>query len=209
MKTIAIIVAAGLSLRFQSQIPKQYSLIDGTEVLKMVVEKFKSHPLIDEVVVVINEMHLKFFKALKMKNINYCFGGSTRNQSVHNGIKMAIELYSPDNILIHDGVRPFVDDHIISNVVKSLDEFDAVDVGITVRDTLKSKNPLKTYNRDNFYLTHTPQGFKTELLTRLYSDNTYEGFTDEISMAIEANVKVGFVESNIRNLKITYKEDLL
>jgi 2-C-methyl-D-erythritol 4-phosphate cytidylyltransferase/2-C-methyl-D-erythritol 2,4-cyclodiphosphate synthase len=211
MDYVALIVASGTGQRFGSPIPKQYLKLNDSSVLRQTIQKFYTHKNIDKIKVVINPNHLNLYKeaviGLEDKLLPYSYGGDRRQDSVLNGLEELVP-YNPKYVLIHDAARPFTSKEVISNVIKQLATYDAVDTGITITDTLKSKLPLMVHERDNFYLTHTPQGFNFPLILKLHQKHNAKTFTDDISLCINAGIDVGFVESNKGNIKITVKDDL-
>ncbi|KIE05949.1 Bifunctional enzyme IspD/IspF [Candidatus Jidaibacter acanthamoeba] len=212
MKNIALIVASGLGIRVNASIPKQYLKLGNTSILKLTLLKFINHPKIDAVRVVINLEHHDLYceatKGLEDKLLPPARGGERRQDSVRNGLQSLSLLPGIKNILIHDAARPFISEEVISNVLKKLELLKAVDTGISLKDTLKSKHPNAIYNRDNFYLTHTPQGFDFQTILKLHNKYQEHIFTDDISLCIEEGIEVGFVESNAQNIKITTPECL-
>ena len=119
--TGALIVAAGKGIRSESIVPKQYLYFGHKNVLEKNIENFINEPLIDFVIVVINEDHLEFYEKTiarinNPKLLPKCFGGKTRSQSVKNGLK-AISEIGCKKILIQDGARPFTSNEIIKNCI--------------------------------------------------------------------------------------------
>ena len=169
--TGAIIVAAGEGIRSKSTVPKQYLNFGHKMVLEKNIENFIHEPLIDFVLVVINEKHRAFYnkaiaKISSSKLLTPCYGGKTRTQSVKNGLK-TISNIGCKKILIQDGARPFTSAKIIRNCIEGLDQFDVVFPGIEISDTTyiqKNKNNKKTIdklgpNRDTLIRAQTPQAF--------------------------------------------------
>ena len=122
--TGAVIVAAGKGIRSKSTIPKQYIYFGHKSVLEKNIENFIYEPLIDFVLVVINEEHIELYdkaiaKINSSKLLPKCFGGETRSQSVKNGLK-ALANIGCKKILIQDGARPFTSNEIIKNCIKRL-----------------------------------------------------------------------------------------
>lgn len=210
MKNIALIVAGGSGLRMPSQRPKQYIAIDGKTIIRHTIECFLNHPEINAVKVVINKVHLDYYKdAVKGLNLlPFSFGGEERNQSVLNGLRDLAEL-NPDKVLIHDSVRPYVSQELITRVIDKLDHYKAVDVGVKPKDTIKQIGPsIKVLNRDMLYNTQTPQGFDFPTILFLHEKLKDKKVTDDISLAIEEGIEVCVVEGEYENIKITTKEDL-
>ena len=212
MRNIALILAAGSSTRFGSDISKIYHQIPPHYIsaLRMSVEAFSSQSNISGVLIIINEKDIERYNKenLSDKVIGYALGGSTRKESVFIGLN-AISQYSPENVLIHDAARPFVTKSTINDVLEALDTYDAVDVLIPVADSLKSIQGgiIQPVSRDNLYQTQTPQGFKFQEIYKLHLKDTRD-YTDDISLFLEHNKRVGFVSGSAKNYKITFPGDL-
>jgi 2-C-methyl-D-erythritol 4-phosphate cytidylyltransferase/2-C-methyl-D-erythritol 2,4-cyclodiphosphate synthase len=207
LSNAALILAAGSGSRFCNKTPKQYhKLKDGKTILEHTIEKFRG--VTDIICIVMNQEHkgFEFFS----NSINVV-GGKTRQESVRLGLE-SLQHHKPKNVLIHDGVRPFVSSEIISSVIRKLEEFEAVDVALPVTDTIKTYAG-KTVDRDSIYATQTPQGFNFEVISSLHSEAFRGGrndYTDDISLYLDSGRKnLGIVTGCPKNIKITYKSDLI
>jgi 2-C-methyl-D-erythritol 4-phosphate cytidylyltransferase/2-C-methyl-D-erythritol 2,4-cyclodiphosphate synthase len=210
MKNVAIIVAAGEARRFGADVPKQYIKSNGKGLLCWSIDAFLQSNLLDYVVVVINKKHESFYKDAVngLKNLECVFGGATRQESVYLGLK-ALEKYNPENVLIHDAARPLLSTRLIKDVIKNLDTYEAVDVGVPFVDTMKFQynGDIKILNKDEIYATQTPQGFKFTMILDLHKVAKL-GHTDDISLCLEKKIKVKKISGDIDNIKITYPNDL-
>ncbi len=206
----ALIVAAGVGSRLGADIPKQYLKIGSRTLLEICVRKFLEHPSIDGVKVVIANEYKSLYEKVTngLKLLPYVHGGKTRKDSVKNGLE-ALRKYAPTKVLIHDAARPLVSDELIEDVLRSLDDFEAVDVTMPIADTIKSnKDGVNGLDRDTMYLTQTPQGFIFEKILGLHRKFEEQNFTDDISLAIKGGLKIGAVQGMRSNFKITNREDL-
>lgn len=198
---VALIVAAGTGTRFGHQLPKQYHNVQNNKsILEKAILTFKNHPMIDLVAVVIGKDH--------PYNLDspYTYGGKTRQESVRNGLRF-LKQYNPKYLLIHDGVRPFVSNHIISEVLSKLETYQAVDIGLPIVDTIKTYNG-SVIPRDTVYASQTPQGFHFDIILDLH-EKTIESYTDDISLYLaEGGKKLTILPGDPKNIKITFKEDL-
>ena len=142
----------------------------------------------------------------ELSTIDFVYGGDTRKKSVYNALKY-IKKFNPINILIHDSVRPNINNTIINNIIKKLDKYNAVVPVISINDALKKiKNNkiIEHVDRNKFSLAQTPQGFKYEELYLKHKIN-YRDKLDDDSTLFD---NVHYVKGNINNLKITTKNDL-
>ena len=208
MKTIAIILASGLGTRFDKNIIKQYEIINGHSVIYHSVIALKKNINIDKVVIVINKDHKEIAKStLKELNItNFVYGGNSRQKSVFNALKY-IQKYKPINVLIHDSVRPNIENSLINNLIKKLDKFKAVIPVIKINDSLKKvNNNIVTdhLDRNKFCLAQTPQAFKYKDLFLKHKLNINNNITDDATLFDNVHK----INGNTNNLKITTKVDL-
>ena len=217
--TGALIVAAGKGIRSKSKVPKQYLNLGDQMVLEKNIENFIFEPLIDFVLVVINEKHVGLYdkaiaKIKSSKLLPTCFGGKTRSQSVKNGLN-AIANIGCKKILIQDGARPFTSNEIIKSCINGLDNFDVVFPGIKIPDTLyvkrneNNRNTIAEFgpNRDSLIRAQTPQAFRFNYIYRRHLNNE-DQYTDDVNLAFIDKKKIDIVLGSEYNFKITTPEDI-
>jgi 2-C-methyl-D-erythritol 4-phosphate cytidylyltransferase len=126
---------------------------------------------------------------------------------------------NPDLIMLfHDAARPLVSARIISDTLKAMEDFNAVDVGIPAVDTIVQCNAAGTLmesiqNRNLLWRMQTPQGFRQKTIARAYEIALKDpGFTatDDCGTVLRylPDEKVGIVRGSERNMKLTYADDL-
>lgn len=200
----ALIVAAGKSERAGED---KLSLMLGTEsVLERTLCAFLRHPEVDALVIVGREVPEPFLNAAKP--IATVSGGSTRAESVQNGLKAV----KTQVVLIHDGARPFVDGGLISEVIGGVSEYRSaipvVPVSDSVRVINKDSDLVEFPDRATLSAAQTPQGFYTADIAEAY--RRFEGTpTDESEVYAAAFGKAHAVKGRAENRKITTKEDVL
>lgn len=201
LNNVALIVAAGNGMRFGDALPKQYHLLNkNRSILEETTSVFKNHPMIDLVCIVIAKTHPYNLDYL------YTYGGDSRQESVRNGLRF-LKKYNPKNILIHDGVRPFVSSNLISAVLSKLETYQAVDIALPIVDTVKTYNG-SVIPRETLYASQTPQGFHFDIIFDLY-EKVVGSYTDDISLYLEGGGNnLGIVPGDQKNIKITFKDDL-
>ncbi|MCK5097978.1 MAG: 2-C-methyl-D-erythritol 4-phosphate cytidylyltransferase, partial [Desulfobacteraceae bacterium] len=201
---------------------KQYLPLDNIPILSHTLMKFEQYCKPHKIILVVPENDIKYckesiLKPLGMeKKVIIVPGGKERQQSVLNGInriKTLTDNYDKDILLIHDGVRPFIDAFIIDECIKGAIESGACVPAIKVVDTLKIVNNnvvTKTLNRDYIYQIQTPQGFLLKIIVDAmeYAENKKFSGTDEASVVEFFGHKVVVIKGSKRNIKITTKEDL-
>ena len=212
MLNIAIIVAAGNSLRFNQPIPKQYYLLHGKAVLWWTLQAFLASSLIHKIVVVINKNHQYLYNNIihDLDKLITVFGGSSRSQSVYLGLKSISDM-NPDNVIIHDAARPLVSTKLIDTVIQKLRYYQAIDSGIIINDTVKlynHSNQVTVLDRSKLYSTQTPQGFHYKIIFNLHQKSQTD-YTDDISLCIKNNIKIYKIMGDQANIKITNEYDAL
>jgi 2-C-methyl-D-erythritol 4-phosphate cytidylyltransferase len=209
---IVIIVAGGKGERMQADIPKQFLEIKGKPILMHTIEVFLIYNSDIQPIVVLPAIQIEFWKDLCKKH-NFkvpheiIVGGSTRFESVKNGLK-AVKI--PSIIAVHDGVRPLVS---IDTIARCFDEAEkngaaipVIELVDSIRQVTKSGN--QSVDRNNFKLVQTPQIFDGELLKNAYQQEYSAFFTDDASVVESLGVTIKLVEGNRKNIKITNEYDL-
>jgi 2-C-methyl-D-erythritol 4-phosphate cytidylyltransferase len=218
LKVGIVIPAGGIGKRFGSDKPKQFLEINGMPILQLTIQKFQTCDAIDFIVVVshtdfVEETQKLVYQNQFTKVKSIVVGGEHRQDSVWNGIKEILK-FSVDIILIHDGVRPFVTNKLILDIINATEEYDAAVPGLAPKDTIKISDDngflVETPYRRLLYVVQTPQGFKTDLIVKAYEKAFYDKFygTDDASLVERIDRKVKLVKGDYNNIKITTVEDL-
>ena len=206
MNNYFIILAAGSSKRFKAKKAKQYFLYKNKVIFEHSLEKALNSKLFKKIVLVVDNP--KKIQKKYPKNILIVKGGRKRSDSSLIALKK-IKRYDPMNVLVHDAARPDFSIKLLKNLVKNLNENNAVIPVITPKDSIKykTKNKLYNLNRNKAFLTQTPQAFKYKNLLNLVNSN-FKPVTDEASLFINNNKKIKFIKGENNNNKITYLEDI-
>ena len=207
---IVIILACGESKRLKSKSPKQYIEFFEDIILNHTIKIFLKNNEIDQVLLVLNKKHKKFFnKIIQDKKISHTYGGDSRQKSVFYGLKY-IKKFKPTNVLIHDANRPFTNTKLISEILKKLRKFKAVIPRIKIQDTIKKieNGKITPLNRNKIFALQTPQGFKFKELLKKHIDANGIKFTDDSSLFDDTSKIITYIYGNNENIKITDKSDL-
>jgi len=218
MKNVAVIAAAGTGRRFKGATPKQFIRVGGKEILAHTLLNFEREKSINGILVVASKKHLEYVrknivKKYRLKKVfDVIEGGKERYNSVFNAVKY-LEKVRPDNVLIHDGVRPVFSRQVLKDVIRSLKKDVAVIPVGKITGTVKlvyGGHVVKTLDRESLRVSNTPQGFRFSVLRRFYNEKNVEKHrpTDEAAAFEKAGYKVKIIEDEGFNLKITTKEDL-
>ena len=220
MKNIAIILAGGSGSRFGADMPKQFLQVAGKMIIEHTIDAFERHPMIDEIAIVsradyMEEMREMVKKDGYVKVTHVLQGGKER---YHSSLA-AIEAFTDDddNLLIHDGVRPLVSERIITDCVKALAEYEAVDVAVPTTDTIIELNEdgsiARIPQRRLLRNAQTPQCFRRRVIAgafRLALQDPDFFPTDDCSIVLKymPEVAIKVVDGEPSNIKVTYKSDL-
>ncbi len=216
-KNIAIIVASGIGKRMNMDIPKQFIHIKEKPIICYTIEKFENCNFIDEIIIVTNEEYIDFFKNDIIKSYDYkkiskvVVGGKERMNSVYNGLDAIEEENSI--VLIHDGVRPFIEEKHIVEIIEKTKIYKACVLGVKAKDTIKICDDFKileTPKREKIWLAQTPQAFDYKIIKNAYDKAIKEDFlaTDDASVLEYVGGNVYMIEGSYSNIKITTQEDL-
>lgn len=223
-KNIAVVVAGGKGLRMQSTVKKQFIDLQGIPVIIHTLNAFDAHCRVDEIVLVVPEQDLNFTCNELLKSCSFSTplhitkGGITRQESVGNGLGKAYEICAqPEKTfaLIHDGVRPFVDedllDRCLDGALKSGACIPALGIFDTVKKVDKDGRIICTHDRDGLFRAQTPQVFRLDLIVKAVAHAQNTGFcgTDEASICEHAKIPVDIVNGEPLNIKLTSPEDLI
>lgn len=221
MKNIGVILAGGSGRRVGSDIPKQFLCVAGRTILEHTLERFDSHPQIDEIVVIVAETEMgRAHKIISQGNFRKVKHIAAGGQERYHSTLAALQLYQNDDyqLLIHDAVRPMVTAKIISDVITALGTYNAVNVAIPATDTIIETDASHTFitnvpARDCLFLVQTPQGFRSRTLAAAYAKAMKDAefvTTDDCSVIMKylPEEKIKIVKGDTRNLKFTYAEDL-
>ena len=213
-----IITAAGSGTRMSisPDFPKQYATIDGKPILQHAIEKFVHNDKIDIVMVTIRkedeDIYLKLSKTINSPKLQYVIGSNTRQASVFNALK-ALEEQNPKYVLIHDAVRPYTSQELITRIMQTLEENERCGIVPTlpVRDTLKvvrDGKVISSLNRLEIHTTQTPQAFHYKTIFICHKVANFNILTDDSSVAAACNVPIHTVMGEKQNIKITDIEDM-
>jgi 2-C-methyl-D-erythritol 4-phosphate cytidylyltransferase len=214
MNKYAVIVAGGSGTRMQSDIPKQFMLLNGKPVLYYAINSFLKTFDDCEIILVLPEEHIgtgqeiidAFFDYKKIKIVQ---GGRTRFHSVQNGLT---QINDDDCIIfVHDAVRPILTKELLNRCYACAIELGTAIPTVSLKDSIRQLigNTNEAVNRDEFVLIQTPQTFHSKILLPAFKIDYKEKFTDEASVVEAFGLKVSLIEGDDINIKITKPSDLL
>ena len=223
MRTIAVIIAGGSGSRMGQDIPKQFINVYDKPVLIYTLEGFQKHPLIDAIEVVCLEgwhdilrAYAKQFGIDKLQWI--VSGGTTGQESIRNGVyNLEGKAADDDIIIVHDGIRPLVDETVLTDVILKAREYGNAVTSLPYNEQIfvvdDEKSTVKYIPRETLRRVSTPQGYRFGLLDEKYHEAFEKGIGIRGSaytntMMVELGVRLYFAAGSDKNIKLTTKDDL-
>lgn len=222
MKKIALIFAGGTGKRMGKDIPKQFLKIADKEIIIRTIEVFEKSDYIDEIYISCIEDWIDYLENLlnkfnikKVKKV--VAGGTTGQMSIFNSLNAAYENNKDDKesiVLIHDGVRPFIDEDLIKrNIDCVIQNGCAISCAPAIETILLVDENNKVENitdRNYSKLARAPQSFYLKDIYRLHlkaQKDKMDSFIDSCTMMKYYNKKLYIVETSSDNIKITTPKD--
>ena len=209
----AIVVAAGASSRMGG-VDKIFAPLLTLPLLAYSVRLLVSHPLVDEVVLVVDDAQVERTRRLVReegwaKLSNVCSGGDRRQDSVARGL----EALSPCQwVVVHDGARPCLEANMVSHGLEAAQETGAAVAAVPMSDTVKLVDETglveETPPRNHLWAVQTPQVFRYELLADAHG-RVREDVTDDATMVERLGHHVRVFGGSPSNLKVTTPGDLV
>lgn len=212
MEYTALVVAAGSGSRVGLGYNKMlYKLQNGNTILEETLQVFQQDARCHQIVVVASAQDMEtFHEVCDEKNICIVEGGTTRQESVWNGLQKV----NCSHVLIHDGARPWLSIDCIDRIVEKLETCNACLLMVPVKDTIKVvENGIvkHTPQRNTLWQAQTPQAFRTECIKEAFEvafEKGIEATDDAQIMELCGKEKVEVVEGSYENQKVTTIEDL-
>ena len=222
MSNIALIIAGGVGSRMGQDIPKQFINVYDKPVIIYTLEAFQKHPSVDEIYCVcldgwhdVLKAYAKQFGITKLKDVFN--GGDSAQESIKNGVMNIKSAKEDDIIIIHDGVRPLVDDSVLSDVIIKCAEFGNAVTSMPYNEQIFIKNDeqttVKYIPRDTLRRVSTPQAYKYGKLVWAYKKAFEENIGISSSsytntMMVDLGETLYFASGSDRNIKLTTKDNL-
>lgn len=213
---IAVIFAGGIGKRMNSnETPKQFLKLNDKEIIIYTLEIFENSKEIDGIVVsCLEEKIMELQELVKKYNLKKVIkivkGGETGQESIYNGIIAAKEISKNENsiLLIHDGVRPLINQKVISDSINCVEKNkNAIIVAPAIETIIKSKeNKIENiYERSTCFMARAPQSFYLRDILEAHEKARKDKreFIDSASLMKYYGHKLYIVEGPSENIKIT------
>ena len=221
--TTAIIIAGGSGHRMGQDIPKQFINVYDKPVVIYTLEGFQKHPQVDNIeVVCIDGWHDVLWAYAKQFNISklkwVVSGGENGQESIRNGVfNLEGKVSDDDIIIIHDGIRPLVDETVLTDVILKAQQYGNGVTSLPYNEQIfiadDDISTVKYIPRETLRRVSTPQAYKYGKLNWAY----HEAYKNKIgiygssytnTMMVELGERLYFAAGSDKNIKLTTKDDL-
>jgi 2-C-methyl-D-erythritol 4-phosphate cytidylyltransferase len=217
-KVFAVVPAAGSGTRIGGEIKKQFLPIKGKPIIVYTLQQFEHCPEVDEIAVAVPESAVSAMESVvaqyRLHKVSKIISGGKKRQDSVRNVLDKILMKDSDIVLVHDGVRPFIEIKRIVHLLKICKEHDAAVLAVQPKDTIRRSMDGSFFNqtldRSALWLIQTPQAFRAKILIKAFNKAKKDKFfsTDEAALVERLGIKVRIVEGNYDNIKITTPEDI-
>lgn len=221
MANIALLMMGGSGIRCGALIPKQFVKIKDKPIFSYILKGLDDLTSIDHIIIVVHKDWIDFTQKscveLGVKKVyGIVGGGSTRSESVLNGLEKAKEIAADDDIVMMiDTTHPYVDKQGISELIEAVKEYGGATLGQRQYDTCyridENDMLVEVIPRQEIVSGASPEGFLFKTIYDIYKNSSKEELdrmTSAGAIALAHNVKMKICTLNTLNLKITYPNDL-
>lgn len=221
MMNIGVIFAGGVGRRMNTKgKPKQFLEVHGKPIIVHTIDIFQNTEAINAVVVVCVSDWLDYmnnlverFNLTKVKAV--VAGGETGQMSIFKGLEAAEQLATDDAVvLIHDGVRPLINEEVINANIQSVKETGSAVTSVRAKETVvlvnDSSKISEVVDRTRSFIAKAPQSFYLSDILSVERDAISKGITDAIDSSTLMgmyNRELTIVEGPYENIKITTPDD--
>ena len=196
--TTLILLGAGSSSRFETNVKKQWLYTGETPLWLHVAEHFEKSAGFDQVIIVSTQDEIRLMR--NFASYTYIEGGDSRQASLTNALQKVTSEY----VLVSDIARCCVPSDMIVRIMEAKEQGACIVPVLPVVDTLYLDNtPI---DRDKVKIIQTPQLSVTKMLKEALETEMI--FTDDSSAIASLGEKVHFVEGSVNAHKLTTIEDL-
>lgn len=211
--TVGILLAAGTSSRFKSDIPKQLYILDNKPLIAYSIENMINN--VDKLLIITNtSCFSKIFDIVKNKKIVILENDvNCRLESLKVGVDYIAKHYSfTKNIIIHDSARPFLTENHFKIEQNLLNEYNYLQYFMPLYNGLYNNETDDFVDRDKYIETCTPIFINYRLCHFILKN--YMNLSDRITWEFTPickilNIKYRFLQSSYKYLrKITTFDDI-
>ena len=198
--------------------------IDNQPVIIYTLQAFQYHPEIDAIAVVClpgwNVILQAYANQYNITKLKWIFdGGNSNQESIYNGIRGLKDSGCSDDdiVLVQDGVRPLVDQRIISDNIRVCREYGYAVTGLLCKEAIMEVKDGKLSNieipREQLVRTQTPHTYSLGTLLKAHEIALDKGITNTVASCTLVSMtgisEQHLVEGSEKNgLKLTRPQDV-
>jgi 2-C-methyl-D-erythritol 4-phosphate cytidylyltransferase len=201
---VLVILAGGSGTRYKANVPKQYSLINGKELLEYSIDEMSKSVNTDKLLVILDNNAENIKRVINDYHVEVTVGGKDRSHSFQNALDYIKSKYPTcKKVIFHEAARPLVHYDVIDRYFDLLDEYDYVESCQHIADSLGSY-VVQAPRREDYYLIQAPEAYKFSVLNQYYNCNSDIYFA---ANQFPSFIK-GYQNFDIKNnIKLTNPED--
>ncbi|XP_007505491.1 D-ribitol-5-phosphate cytidylyltransferase isoform X2 [Monodelphis domestica] len=222
----AVLPAGGCGERMGGPTPKQFCPALGRPLISYTVQALQRVSWIKDIVVAVTKENMDTMKSIvrryQHQRVTLVEAGATRHQSIFSGLKALAgdqphsQLPTPKVVIIHDAVRPFVEEDVLARVVSAANDHGAAGAIRPLVSTVIAPSADgyldQSLDRAKHRASEMPQAFLFDVIYRAYcqcSDYDMEFGTECLHLALKyCHTKAKLVEGSPDLWKVTYRRDL-
>lgn len=220
---IALIIAGGSGSRTGQDIPKQFINVKDKPILFYTLEAFQQSSQVDAIEIVCldgwQEMVKSYAKQYEISKLKWITaGGKTGQESIRNGVfNLEGEIQDDDIVIIHDGIRPLVDQSVLSDVIRICKQYGNAVSSLPYNEqifvTSDQMTTTKYIPRETLRRVVTPQAYYYKDLLEGYRfafehEVGIYGSSYTNTMMVELGKVLHFSAGSEKNIKLTTKDDI-
>ncbi|KAK2186067.1 hypothetical protein NP493_204g06099 [Ridgeia piscesae] len=218
-KVCAVLPAAGCGQRMGTNTPKQFSYLLGRPLISYCLESFERVPWISDIVVTVSPEGIESMQDIvsrfNHKRVTLVAGASVRHRSIYNGVK-ALNKVSPEVVIVHDAVRPFVDEDTLREVSLAAWEYGSSGAVRPLVSTVIATDLDgfldHSLDRSKYRSSEMPQAFCYDILCEAYqkaTDYDFDYGTECLHLVNKYTAaRTRLIEGPEHLWKVTYKKDM-
>uniref|UniRef100_F6T7P2 D-ribitol-5-phosphate cytidylyltransferase n=1 Tax=Monodelphis domestica TaxID=13616 RepID=F6T7P2_MONDO len=210
----AVLPAGGCGERMGGPTPKQFCPALGRPLISYTVQALQRVSWIKDIVVAVTKENMDTMKSIvrryQHQRVTLVEAGATRHQSIFSGLKALAgdqphsQLPTPKVVIIHDAVRPFVEEDVLARVVSAANDHGAAGAIRPLVSTVIAPSADgyldQSLDRAKHRASEMPQAFLFDVIYRAYcqcSDYDMEFGTECLHLALKyCHTKAKLVEGS-------------
>ena len=223
---LAVIFAGGVGSRMGEQYkgtPKQFLAVGNKPILAHTLDIFQRHARIDGIYLAVLVDYMDYAREMAVhygitKLRAVVAGGRVAQESIYNALSKAHEDNPPDTVvLIHDGVRPVLEDRVIDANIESVLRYGTAITCTPCHETiLESEDGIQVRHipvRAHTFAAQAPQSFRLREILAAHeairaTSSGYTNMVDACTIYHALGRAVRMVQGNHGNIKVTTPEDV-